>query len=219
MKNMLSAKWTHKLPFLTLALALSSLLISSTFLSQTLQYDRVALTGGQFWLAITGHLSHWSPDHLLWDLLVFVVLGTMVELRSRRGFTLCLSISAALISTTLWFWQQDMDFYRGLSGIDSALFGFTALWMARERICSKDHKGAAIILLAGIAFLLKIVYEIYTLQAVFASSAGIFTPVPMAHLTGCLVGIGVAFFSDTEAADNGLTPASTQDQHFQIRRA
>lgn len=202
-KNMIPAKWTHNLPFLTLALALSSLLISCTFLSETLQYDRTAIANGHFWLLLTGHLSHWSPDHLLWDLLVFVVLGIMAERYSRRGLILCLTISAVLISAILWVWQQDMDCYRGLSGLDSALFGFTALCMTRERICNKDLKGAGIILFAGVAFFFKIMYEFCTLQTIFTSSATIFTPVPVAHLTGCLVGIGVAFFLIFHSADEG----------------
>ena len=180
---------TDNLPVITFILALCSFLVSSTSLSQTLQYDRIAVAGGQLWLLITGHLSHWSGDHLFWDLLVFVVLGVMVERRSRQGFTLCLTLSAILISTILWFWQQDMDCYRGLSGLDSALFGYLTLSMIRERIESRDYKGAGVIFVASTIFLLKIVYEILTQQSVFAASAGLFTPVPLAHLAGGVVGI------------------------------
>lgn len=206
------------MPFLTLTLALSSLLISNTFLCQTLQYDRVAISDGQLWLLITGHLSHWSLDHLLWDLLVFVILGIPVEHYSRRGLILCLSTSAILISATLWFWQQDMAYYRGLSGIDSALFGFTAFWMTRKRLHSNDIKGAGIILMTSIAFFLKIVYEFIMLQAVFTRSIDTFTPVPITHLTGFLVGGGVAlFFSNIKAAEGSQILPNTPKQCIQIR--
>ncbi len=182
------------LPFLTVALAFCSLVISCTSLSHILQYDRAAIEGGQLWLIVTGHLSHWSLDNLVWDLLVFMVLGVMAERRSRRGFVFCLTFSVLVISSILWFWQQDMDCYRGLSGLDSALFGFVAFLMIRERIQSREYRSAGFILVAGVAFLMKIVYETFMLQAVFSSSAGLFVPVPLAHLSGGLIGIGVALF-------------------------
>ncbi|MFW2366895.1 MAG: rhombosortase [Desulforhopalus sp.] len=195
MTTTISSKWTRNLPIFTLTLAIFSLVISSTSLRHTLQYDRVAVAGGQLWLLLTGHFSHWSPDNLLWDLLVFVVLGVMTERRSRSGLILCLGGSATLISGLLWFVLQDMDCYRGLSGLDSALFSFTALWMVRERIHTRDYREAGLILLVSATFLFKIVYESYTQESVFTSSVDLFTPVPLAHLAGGFVGIIVALFS------------------------
>lgn len=195
MKTKTSFKLIGNLPFFTLTLAICSLVISSTSLSHTLKYDRVAVAGGQLWLLLTGHLSHWSPDNLLWDLLVFIVLGIMTERRSRNGFILCLSGSAILISGLLWFVLQDMVCYRGLSGLDSTLFSFTALWMVRERIRSRDFREACLVLLVSAIFLFKIIYESYTQESVFTSSVDLFTPVPLTHLAGGFVGIVVALFS------------------------
>lgn len=203
--NCLTLSRTQKcFPVITFLIASGSLLISCTSLSHMLQYDREAIACGQLWLIITGHLSHWSLDNLLWDLLVFVILGGIAERLSRLGFTLCLLISSLLISTVLWFGQQDIDCYRGLSGLDSALFSFIALLMVKERIGHRDYRSAAFILLASVAFLLKIVYEAFTLQTVFSSSAGLFTPVPLAHMTGGVVGIGVALlFRESPRAVGG----------------
>lgn len=199
MKTTLSPQWITNLPIFTIAIAICSMLISLTPLSQTLQYDRLAIAEGQLWLLLTGHLSHWSAENLLWDLLVFIILGIMVERRSRHGFLLCLGGSVLLISTLLWFLLQDMDCYRGLSGLDSALFGFTAIWMVRERFRSRDYREAGLIIAVTITFLFKIVYESYTLESVFTPSSDLFTPVPLAHLAGGLVGVVVGLlFCDSD---------------------
>lgn len=188
-----------RLPLVTLGLALCSLVISCSALSHILQYDRNGLAAGQLWLLVTGHLSHWSSDNLFWDLLVFLVLGTLAERRSRRGLLLCLSLSTVLISALLWFRLEEILCYRGLSGLDSALFAWTALWLVRERFNDRDYRGVALILIASLAFLAKIGYETLTLQSVFSSSAGLFIPVPLAHLCGGVVGIGVALLSRRDA--------------------
>ena len=63
------------IPLITLTLSLLSLCISVTEMSHLLQYDRIRISLGQFWLLYTGHLSHWSFDNLFWDLLVFFLLS------------------------------------------------------------------------------------------------------------------------------------------------
>ena len=51
--------------------------------AQWLQYDRQAVLAGAWWRCLTGHLVHWNTEHLVWDLLMFVVLGYLIERQSR----------------------------------------------------------------------------------------------------------------------------------------
>ncbi len=72
--------------------------------------------------------------------------------------------------------------------------------------------------MASIAFFLKTMYEFFTLQTVFTRSVDTFTPVPLAHLTGFLVGVGVAlFFSDIKAAEDSQMLPNTPKQCVKIR--
>jgi hypothetical protein len=40
-----------------------------------LEFDRQALAAGEWWRYLTGYVTHWSTNHLFWDVLMFVVLG------------------------------------------------------------------------------------------------------------------------------------------------
>ena len=89
--------------------------------------DRQAIQAGQAWRLLTGYLAHWSLDHLFWDVLMFVVLGCLVESRSRwRLIGLCLG-SALAISAVCPVVADDIPICRGLSGIDTALFTYLAM--------------------------------------------------------------------------------------------
>jgi membrane associated rhomboid family serine protease len=67
---------------------------SATF---ALEASRAAIADGQWWRLATGHVTHWSANHLFWDLLMFVALGATLECRNRRRFVALLAASAATI--------------------------------------------------------------------------------------------------------------------------
>jgi len=83
-------------------------------------------TLAQGWQVVTCHLSHWSADHFWWDWIVFVGLGWLCERQSRRTFWLTLGSASITIGLGFLLFQPNLASYRGLSGIDSALF---ALWL------------------------------------------------------------------------------------------
>ena len=116
-------------PWASLLLALSVVLLHLTpQLTAWATFDRTAIASGQLWRLVTGHWTHWSGEHLVWDLLVFAVVGGALELRGgRRVFLLCAVLSALLISAGVWVLQPDMVEYRGLSGIDCALVTLVAV--------------------------------------------------------------------------------------------
>jgi rhomboid family GlyGly-CTERM serine protease len=158
--------------------------------SEWFEYRRSAIASGEFWRVITGHLTHWNSDHLLWDALMFAVLGALIERTSRRAFLATTMLSAAAISATLWFCQPGLELYRGLSGIDSALFVFQAGWLVREALVERRRAAAILPTVALAGFAAKIGYELVTGATLFVDSAAAgFAPLPLAHVIGGAVGL------------------------------
>ncbi len=158
-------------------------------LSELLGFERGAVGRGEVWRVVSCHWAHWSWDHLFWDAGVLVVVGGWARRVARRGWWVCVLVSAVVVSGAVWVFLPEMSGYRGLSGIDSALFGlvvvvlFWRAWVAR-RWWVVVGVGAA-----GLGFLLKTGVEVVTGQAVFVDSAqaGV-VAVPLAHAVG--VGVG-----------------------------
>ena len=155
-----------------------------------LQYDRQAVWAGAWWCCLTGHLVHWNTEHLVWDLLMFVVLGYLIE-RQSRGRLLWLWLgSAAAISSFVWIARPDVATYRGLSGIDTALFVYLAVMLVVDAVHHRQFgRGlAAGMLLTGLAG--KLFFESATGGTLFVNSAAAgFGVLIEAHLLGAAVGM------------------------------
>ena len=159
-----------------------------------LQYDRQAMAGGQWWRYFTGYVTHWNAEHLFWDVLMFVVVGCMVESQSRwRMISLCLG-SAAAISGFTWFARTDVAVCRGLSGIDTALFTYLAIAILVDAVVHRQWVRcfASGVLFAGFGG--KLVFEVVTGSTLFVNSdrAG-FVVLIEAHVLGALAGIAMAW--------------------------
>src|SRR5262249_12497530 len=102
--------------------------------SSALSYQRETIAQGQVWGLATGHVTHWSTDHLMWDVLMFGVLCILVEQESRARAARLLFSSMLAISLVLWCTAPEVSEYRGLSGIDSALFAYVAARQARAAL-------------------------------------------------------------------------------------
>lgn len=160
-----------------------------------LEWDRARVAQGEAWRLVTCHLTHFTPDHLLWDAAVFIVLGAAVERRSPRRFALCTAASALAIPAAIAALAPGIATYRGLSGIDSALFALYASLVMREAAADGQRGIVAAVVVLGIGFLSKVAYEVRTGAALFVASAaarGAMVPVPLAHLAGAAVGLAVA---------------------------
>lgn len=169
-----------------LTLAVPALLFELPGWAEHLQWDRGAVARGEAWRLVTCHWTHWSVRHLAWDLATFVLLALLCEARGRRAFLTAVASSALLIPLILWIALPSLETYRGLSGIDSALFVLAAVLLLREKPWSGPALAAGVALLG---FLLKVVYESVFGAALFAGSEGLFVPVPLAHLTGGICGL------------------------------
>lgn len=137
------------------------------------------------------HLLHWSWNHFAWDIAVFVVAGAICESRWKPQFLSLLAVSIFAIPITVAIAQPELLCYRGLSGIDSALFALAAGMFLTEEVRSGNWQSACPAGLAVLAQFLKILLENNAGHTLFVNDAG-FTPVPMAHLAGALAGSVIA---------------------------
>jgi rhomboid family GlyGly-CTERM serine protease len=159
------------------------------------QYDRAALAAGQWWRGITGHWAHWSADHLFWDAATFAALGMLAEVRSRKRFVLCVAGSCVTITAGLWF-RPGVEFYRGLSGIDSALFVLVAAGLLRDAAATRGRFTAVAASAALTGFVLKVAWEVSTGSALFVNDSGAgFECVPLAHALGAAVGLPLGLWA------------------------
>jgi rhomboid family GlyGly-CTERM serine protease len=175
----------------SLLLALTALGVYFTpAIADALQFERTAIAAGQFWRLATCHLTHWSADHLFWDVLMFAALGMICEQMSRVHTRRCLIAAAAVIPLAVWLTLPNIAMYRGLSGIDSALFGLLVGLIFKDR--SHSRATVLIVLMLAVTFGAKICYETLAGATLFVESGGVFTPVPLAHLVGGVVGVASA---------------------------
>jgi rhomboid family GlyGly-CTERM serine protease len=202
-----------RVPWLTLAFSALALAVHHIpALTLGWQFDRTAVPHGQLWRFFTAHLTHFGTDHLRWDVIAFLVLGTMVERVSRSAFLLTLALSAALITLGVWIAQPQFTTYRGLSGIDSALFGFVVTHLLSEGRRARHGFSIAVGTLALTAFAAKCIFELTTQTTVFVETTTAFAPVPLAHLIGLLadaatVARGAAAASSEKKVGRGLRSA------------
>jgi rhomboid family GlyGly-CTERM serine protease len=162
------------------------------------------------WRFFTAHLTHFGEDHLRWDLLAFIVLGALAERISRSAFFITAGVSAAVITAGVWLAQPQFATYRGLSGIDSALFGFVVADLLATGFRERHGFSIAVggLVLAG--FAAKCTYELATGDTVFVEAGGAFAPVPLAHLLGMTAGAAVGLYQFVSArlirSDNCFVP-------------
>ncbi len=199
---------THDLPLVSLLLAVAAIVVlPMASVSGWLQYDRAAVDGGQLWRLVTCQLTHWSWDHLLWDVAALVGLGWVLERDDRRSMLICLGLSIVLIPAVVHFGLPEMATYRGLSGIDSAVFVLLAVTLFRRCYADGDRfwTWACVAMLVG--FAAKIGFEMVSGGTLFVDAAASrMQPVPLAHVVGGMVGGACGWL-----APRADMPATTPD--------
>lgn len=204
------SEFFKRCPFVTLGIGMTALVLffCGDALS-FLQYDRAAIAAGEVWRGITGHLLHWSFEHFLWCTITFLAIGWLCESLSRKGYIATLVAAGVVIPVVSWFADPGLLYYRGLSGLASAIFVFATEVMTRRAWVSGDWSGVWLPAGAGIAFTGKVVFEYLTGAALFVDSPEIFTPVPLVHLVGGGAGLITACFSSwTPKSSEKLFPGA-----------
>lgn len=204
-------------PLFSIALGLAAVFAGALPMAgELLQYDRAAIAGGEFWRVLTGHWTHWNAEHLLWDVMVFVALGIACESSGRRGYLLCVAAGAPVISLAVWTLLPQMQYYRGLSGLDAALYMLAGVTFVKEETPGRPSGTFLLCMLLLAALGAKVGYEALYGKTIFVRDMGGSVPVPIAHLAGALVGTAVAllpicsFTSEAEAKE--------PDSHLPARR-
>ena len=180
-------------PLLTLALALFALLASLPAVATGLELTRADVAAGEGWRLFTGHFTHWTAAHFVWDWLAFVALGAALEPKGRRRLGALLLCSALAIGGAFLLFEPHLHTYRGLSGLDSALFGLAWTLVLRRSVTQRGRLAARTLAIAalGAGFVGKLAWELVTQSALFMPANSPFVPVPLAHAIGA--GLGVAF--------------------------
>ena len=154
---------------------------------ELLQYDRARVAGGEIWRLLTGQMVHWTAEMAAADLLVLLTLGFWLELAGRRRAVACaLALGAVFVAAGVELLRPGYLFYRGSSGLASALFVLTALAAMRPpaRLSSRVLAVCALGLFAA-----KITWEIAAGHPLFAGDLPETVEVmPLAHLLGGVAG-------------------------------
>lgn len=199
------------MPWLTIttgALALFLHLMPEA-IAESLQYSRSTLANGALWQLITGHLTHWNLNHLLADLAVFGLLGTMVESRSRKSLAVILIGSALLIGISVYILLPGIDHYRGLSGIDMALAGFVILDNLLQSRRKPDRPEAILWTLALVGLFAKPAIEMALGHPIFVQDLGAnVVGLPAPHFVGAIIGISVLLIKPA-----CIPPNPQRDEH------
>jgi rhomboid family GlyGly-CTERM serine protease len=180
-----------QIPCVALVLGLAAVIVACVpTAAVALEYRR----GGEVWRILTGHWTHFTLRHMLFDVLPFIGVGIACERKGRGRFLLCVLLSALTIPLAIFLFQPAITVYRGLSGIDSAFFGLLAGLLLREGIRDQKRGIVAFVLSFLILFGAKIVYECLSSGAIFASDMGEgVVVVPLAHGVGFLIGTAMAW--------------------------
>jgi rhomboid family GlyGly-CTERM serine protease len=175
-------------------------------LSPMMSIDFKSITVADLHRAGTCHLLHWSLNHLLWDLGMFTTLGAIAEVHIPRRYRWTLLLSALLIPAGAMWHHPEMETYRGLSGIDTALFGLIVADLLGRRLMERDWKSAVWFSLLLVGLMGKMLAETLSESNLFVSDTS-FVPVPMAHLIGAVIGLMIGFSSymvlNTKRGDDG----------------
>lgn len=151
-------------------------------------FDRAAISRGEWWRWITGHLVHSSSTHALWDI---AALGLICWLMERSAGQCCrvrvkMGLAAATgmlaVNVCLWWCLPQLDRYCGLSGMLNCLFVVALAGLWRER----RHP---LIASVALAFPLKLALDIATGQSLFVAMQ--WASVPEAHVAGAVGGVSL----------------------------
>jgi len=160
----------------------------SESLALVMQYDRNLIEAGQLWRLISCHFTHWTVEHAFWDISLFVVLSYICITADLKRYCILLVASAVMVSLSVYIFNPGFIEYRGLSGIDSALFIDACI-----SSISKNKRALSRIfnILFLIGFTGKIAYEFVTGRALFADSG--FTTLPVAHVAGAITAAVICY--------------------------
>jgi len=146
------------------------------------------VAGGQSWRLLTGQLVHWTARMTLVDLAMLTLFGIWVERRSRPLLAGTVVTAVVLVAAGLHRFAAEIAFYRGSSGLASALFVVAALILLGDsslRWVWRSVGAVALLLLSA-----KTIWEIREGTALAAGPLPERVSVtPVAHFAGAVAGL------------------------------
>ena len=174
-------------PITLTVIAASAAAFLSSALTSALQLVPSDMTACS-WQWLTCHLTHWSFDQLFWDVMAFGVLGYLCEQTGRFRMVSLLVVSSFVVALSVAMIHPELVSYRGLSGVDSALFAYLACYVVETGSRNRDRMWALGGAVAWLVFVGKVTFEFFTGQTLFVDSAADFQSVPISHVAGALSG-------------------------------
>lgn len=166
-------------------------------LAEACQMNRGTVFSGGWWQVLTCHFTHWNLDHLFWDAIVFAGLGALCERRHRLSWAICVCVSVIAIPPGLLALCPETMTYRGLSGLDSAIFALFVVHSLKDSWRQSDRTGVLIYSTTSLGFAAKLAFESMTGSTFFVNStAAGFVPIVEAHVLGAAIGavVGLCFW-------------------------
>jgi rhomboid family GlyGly-CTERM serine protease len=155
------------------------------------EFDRAAISAGEFWRLGTSHLVHYSASHLFWNTLVLGIAGGWAERIAPWRTRIYYLIAPWLIGGALLALDSSLQRYAGLSGIAAGALALLTIIQLRRAKPADKYFWRGILLLLGA----KIALELFSHEPAFARFASNeIRSVPLAHLTG-IAAAGLAFFA------------------------
>jgi GlpG protein len=174
-----------KVPHLTLLLLATAATVSAApAIANVLVYDRSHVEAGELWRLLTSHLVHFTPMHLLYDVVAIGVGGGMIEQRwGMRRLALLYVMASLGIGFTLLLAAPSLAIYGGLSGIAYAALAYAALGSLSQR-----PQAVSWVLLGALAG--KLLIELGTSSPIFVHGDDL-VAVPIAHAAGIATAVAL----------------------------
>jgi rhomboid family GlyGly-CTERM serine protease len=147
-------------------------------------YARDAIGSGEIWRMVTGHLVHFSGQHLVANLAVFALLLGLAKRASVKAWMWLVFICPIALGVLLYVLRPELAAYGGLSGVLSAMFTFVAMRYAVERAVMAWLFRGAIAL-----FSVKLWVEFVAGASVVGDLGDGVVVEPVAHAIGACLGV------------------------------
>lgn len=171
-----------RLPWHTLVMAVIFVILHFLFLglNGVLVYDRASISALELWRMFSGHVVHFNPDHLFWNILAFLIIGSIIETRSRVHLYGSMLFSFFGVSLWLFTGESSIAQYCGLSGALNGIFVY-----ALYREWHEERNPVLVAVFFGA--IVKIGFELITHDTIFSQVGK--TSVPASHAAGLITGI------------------------------
>lgn len=172
-------------PWATVLITVAALItFAYAQLSDVLIYQRSLIFSGQVWRTWTGHIIHFGPTHLAWDLAVFLPAGAWLENLRPRCARWLYFLGPIIISAFLLVFDPTLERYAGLSGLAIG----TLVLLAVVQLADKNESPW---LWLGVLLLVtaKLAIELRQGTPLLVSDFANIRNVPLAHFSG--VGCGL----------------------------